>query len=164
MNPIARFCRHRRLDDLSDEIQSHIDEKTDDLVARGLPWADAREARRAFGNVARVKEAAGDVWRLESFLDGVASDVQHALRGLIQQPGFTIAVILTLALGIGANAVVFALVNAVVLRPLPYPDADRLISVSQFGEEGRDNRVLHDLPYADWAQSTRTVEASAAYE
>jgi putative ABC transport system permease protein len=153
-----------RLDELSDEIQSHIDEKTDELVARGISRAEAeRAARRAFGDVTRVKEAAGDVWRFDSSLANLAADVRHALRGLINKPGYTIAVILTLALGIGANAVVFALVHAVVLRPLPYADPDRIISISQMGE-GRDHGTLHDVVYADWLALTRSVESSAAYE
>ena len=167
MTAFAWFRRNRRLDELSDEIQSHIEEKTDELVARGMPRGAAeREARRAFGDVTRVKEAAGDVWRFETLLSNLATDVRHALRGLINKPGYTIAVILTLALGIGANAVVFALVNAVVLRPLPYPDPDRIISLSQRSqmEDGRDPGTLHDLPYADWIALTRSVESSAAYE
>jgi len=97
-------------------------------------------------------------------LDDLVSDARYALRGLIQKPGFTVAVILTLALGIGANAVVFARVHAVILRPQPYPNADRIISVSQIDQEGRDNRVLHEVPYATWAQSARTADAVAAYE
>src|SRR5262245_50748517 len=108
MNPLAWFRHDRRRDELSQEVQSHIEEKTDELVAQGLSPADAeREARRAFGNVTSIKEVAGDIWRFETHLEDVTSDVRHALRGLIQKPSFTIAVILTLALGIGANAVVF---------------------------------------------------------
>src|SRR5262245_29448793 len=164
MNPFAWFRRGRR-DELADEIQSHLEEKADELIARGMARADAeREARRVFGNVTRVKEAAGDVWRFEALLESVTTDVRYALRGFVQKPGFTIAVVLTLALGIGANAVVFALVNAVVLRPLPYPHAERLISLSQLNEEGRDGGTLHDVPYDDWARVTTTVESSAAYE
>src|SRR5262245_24673869 len=162
-NPFTWF-RRSRLDDISGEICSHIEEKTDEFVASGMSRADAElAARRAFGNVVKLQETARDVWRLATLIDSLATDVRYALRGLAQKPGFTIAVILTLALGIGANAVVFALVNAVVLRPLPYPDADRIISISQRGEEGRDGCVLNDLPYADWSQSTQSVEAQAAY-
>ncbi|HEY7236567.1 MAG TPA: ABC transporter permease, partial [Gemmatimonadaceae bacterium] len=164
MNPFRWFGRSRR-DDLSEEIQSHIDEKTDELIAHGMARADAeREALRAFGNVTRVREAAGDVWHLESLLESIATDVRYALRGLVQRPGFAIAVILTLALGIGANAVVFALVNAVVLRPLPYPNSDRLISLSQMSPRGRDGRVLQDVAYDDWRWMTTSAQSSAAYE
>jgi hypothetical protein len=140
--------RRSRLADLADEIRSHIEEKTDELVASGLSRAEAeRAARRAFGDVTRVKEASGDVWRFETFLGNLVTDIQHALRGLINKPGYTIAVILTLALGIGANAVVFALVNAIVLRPLPYPDSDRIVSISARGRDGRDTRINGLIPW-----------------
>src|SRR5262245_22195507 len=111
----------------------------------------------------QMREAAGEVWRLASFLDAAVSDVRYALRGLNQKPGFTVAVVLTLALGIGANAVVFALVNAVVLRPPPYPNADRLISLSQLNHEGRDSHVLTDRYYDDWRKMTKSVESHSAY-
>src|SRR5262249_18314356 len=122
-----------------------------------------REARRSFGNVSRVQEFARDVWWLESVLDDLAGDFRHAWRGLAQRRGFTLAVISTLALGIGANAAAFALINAIVLRPLPYPDSQRIISVSQRGPDGRDGRVLNDLPYEEWTRSTVSLEAHAAY-
>src|SRR5262247_4526843 len=163
-NPFTWF-RRSRLDDISDEIRSHIEEKTDALVAAGMSRADAEAAaRRAFGNVTSTQEAARDVWRFASFVDNLIGDTRHALRGLVNRPGYSIAVILTLALGIGANAVVFALVNAVVLRPLPYPNADRLISLSTVSDEGRDGRVLQDIVYDDWRRMTTAIESSAAYE
>jgi hypothetical protein len=158
------WLRRSRLDDLSAEIQSHIEEKTDELLARGLSRAEAeRAALRAFGDVTRVKERSGDVWRFGSFLENLGSDIRHALRGLIQKPAFTIAVVSTLALGIGANAVVFALVNAIVLRPLPYSHADRLISVANSEGEGKAY-TLRDFAYDEWVKSTRSVDLSAAYE
>jgi hypothetical protein len=165
MSLLRWLGRPSRLDELSDEIESHIEEKTDELVAQGMSRTDAeRAARRAFGDVTRVKETAGDVWRLESFFGNVVSDTRHALRGLIQKPGYSVAVVLTLALGIGANAVVFALVNAVVLRPLPYPDPDRIISASQHKEEERDRGVMQDFSYDEWTKSAKTLESHAAYD
>src|SRR5262247_4860650 len=161
-NPFTWF-RRSRLDDISDEIRSHIEEKTDEFVASGMSRADAEAAaRRAFGNVTSAQEAARDVWRFDSFIDNLAADVRLAFRGLMRKPGYAIAVVLTLALGIGANAVVFALVNAVVLRPLPYPNPDRIVSIS--GGEGREGGALSNLAYADWSQMTRSVESHAAYE
>src|SRR5215510_7846161 len=163
MNPFTWF-RRSRLDDISDEIRSHIEEKTDEFVASGMSRADAElAARRAFGNVVKLQETARDVWRLAALIDSLATDVRYALRGLVQKPGFTIAVILTLALGIGANAVVFALVNAVVLRPLPYPNSDRIISISQRGIDGRDPGVLGAVEYSDWSRTTQSVVSQAAY-
>src|SRR5215470_12565847 len=162
-NPFTWFCRSR-LNDVSDEIRSHLEEKTDELVASGMSRADAElAARRAFGNVVKLQETARDVWRLATLIDSLATDVRYVLRGLVQKSGFAIAVILTLALGIGANAVVFALVNAVVLRPLPYPNSDRIISISQSGGEGCDGRMLNELPYAEWSETSRSVESQAAY-
>src|SRR5919109_999893 len=162
-NPFT-WLRRSRLDDISDEIRSHIEERTDALVAAGMSRADAdTAARRAFGNVTSTQEAARDVWRFESFMDNLAADVRLAFRGLTHKPGYAIAVVLTLALGIGANAMVFALVNAVVLRPLPYPNADRIISISQRDLEGRDPGVLNEVPYADWSRTTQSVVSQAAY-
>ena len=163
MRLFAWLCRDR-LDDLADEIQAHIDEKTDELVASGVSRADAElAARRALGNVTNVQERARDVWRFATFIDTLAGDARLALRRLMRKPGYATAVILTLALGIGANAVVFALVSAVVLKPLPYPNADRIISVVGTGGEGRHGPVT-DFTFAEWAATKEAADKVAAYE
>jgi predicted permease len=124
------FSRHRLYSDLSDEIQEHLHEKIEDLVADGMSREEATAAaRREFGNVAMVEGDSREVWQwpsIESFL----ADVRFGARTLRKSPGFAAIAVLTLALGIGANTAIFSLVNGILLVSLPYPDAERLVSVT----------------------------------
>jgi len=161
-NPFTWF-RRSRLDDISDEIRSHIEEKTDEFVASGMSRADAEAAaRRAFGNVVKLQETARDVWRFASFIESLATDVRYALRGLAQKPGFTIAVILTLALGIGANTAIFSVVNAVVLRPLPFAEPEHLVWL--WDTQPQLPTAPASLPdFLDWKEQNRSFEYLAAF-
>jgi putative ABC transport system permease protein len=130
------LTRGRMARDVADEIDLHLEEKIDELMAAGLTRAAAAAAaRRAFGNVTLVREESRDVWRWRP-LDDVLGDIRYAARQLRRAPSFAAAAILTLAIGIGANSAVFSVVNTVVLRPLPFPSPDRLVSVELMSIRG----------------------------
>jgi predicted permease len=123
------FFRRRRYDDIAVSIQEHIDERIDELMAEGTPRAQAEPmARREFGNVALIEERSREVWQW-SALESVLSDVRFALRRLGKSPGFTATILLTLAIGMGANSTVFSVVNSVLLKPLPYPHSEELVAL-----------------------------------
>jgi len=140
------FHRGRARDELEEEIRFHLERDIERLEARGLSPDEARrEAVRRFGSVPRVREdtreEAGFRW-----LEQTARDARHAGRRLRSAPGFTVAAVLTIGLGIGATTAIYSVVDAVLLRPLPYPRPDRLVRiVQQNSPENRWNLSVADL-------------------
>ncbi len=123
------FFRGRRYDDLSSSIQEHLEERTEELIAEGLPVAEARQrARREFGNATLLEQRGREVWQWPR-LESIAADLKLVMRRLRRSPGFAATVLLTLAIGIGANTAVFSVLNRVILRPLPYAEPDQLVSL-----------------------------------
>jgi predicted permease len=147
---------------MSDEMTFHIESKTRELVNAGMSEADARlEARRRFGNVLRQKEKGHEI-RTGLTVENVVRDIRHMGRGLSRTPGFTLAVVLTLALGIGANTAIFSVVDQLLLRPLPYPDGENLVMVYEARNANSYNSVS-PATWLDWQRDNRTLERIAAW-
>jgi predicted permease len=121
--------KRRRASDIARELQSHLDLEAEERRESGLPADEAHyAARRAFGNTTMVEEDVRAVWGLD-WPDRVSSHVKYAARSLRKSPGFTVVAVLTLALGIGANTAIFSAIDALMLRPLPFRDADRIVRI-----------------------------------
>ncbi len=130
------FSRRRVYDDLSEEIRQHLDERIETLVADGMSRDDAEHAaRREFGNVALLEERGREAWQWPT-LDSLWPDVRFGLRQIVRYRAFTIMAVSTLALGIGANTAIFTLIDSIMLRPLPYPQQERLTSISGYFPKG----------------------------
>ena len=120
--------RRRNLaSDLQQEMNAHLQFVIDENLERGMPLEEARAAaRREFGNMTAVRERSYQSWQFPA-LETLLQDIRYGLRGIVRAPAFSLIVILTLAVGIGANAAIFSTVYAVLLKPLPFPAGERLV-------------------------------------
>ena len=120
---------------LDDELRFHVEQQTEKNRRAGMTPDDARRhALLAFGGVEQARERTRDEFRARG-LEDVWRDLRVGGRALLRAPGFSVIVILTLALGIGATTAIFSVVNAVLLRPLPYPRADRIVAVTNYWKQ-----------------------------
>src|ERR1700704_5253030 len=164
------FSRRRIYGELSEEIREHLDEKVEELVAEGMSRKEARAAaRRAFGNVTLTEEDSRNVWRWPS-VEELLADIRYGLRALRRNPMFTAVALLTIAIGIGANTAVFSVVNSVLLKPLNYPNAERLVSLHQIapGAPGLADfeSGLHLSPslYFTYAEHNRAFQSLGVWD
>src|SRR6185295_12143228 len=106
-----------------------------------------RDAMRRFGNMTRMQEKSREIWLFRT-LELLVQDLRYAIRMLLRQPGFTIVAAIALALGIGANTAIFSVVNTVLLKPLPYPESERLVWMAETSDVA--NRWVSYPNFRDW--------------
>ena len=154
--------RARLTGDLADELRAHLEMSARDRMARGeSPRDAAAHARREFGNAGLVQEVARDEWHVAGrWLEHLGQDVRFSLRMLRRAPAFAAIVIVTIALGIAATTAIFSIVDSVVLRPLPYPQSNRIVRLYQISDKGARNSVSQPN-FHDWADRTRSFAAMA---
>src|SRR5215203_4176073 len=157
---LFRTSRHDR--ELDEELRTHIEMAVEDNVRRGLSPDEARrEAYRRFGGVDETKQLCRERRGLPA-IESFARDVRFGARSLVRNRGFAIVAVLTLGIGIGANTAIFSAVNAVLLHPLPYRDAERIVTLWDSSRGGRE-LGLTDAEFLDIEARNTACDAVAAY-
>jgi putative ABC transport system permease protein len=156
--------RRSQANEIAEELRVHIEHRADDLERTGLPRAEAeRRARLEFGGFEKFREecreASGGYW-----FETLLQDAHFGLRMLRKSPGFTVVAVLTLALGIGANTAIFSVVNAVLLRPLPFPQAKQLVAITEANSQFGDNAGSSYPNFAAWRDQNRSFSDVAGYQ
>ena len=153
----------RRKDELDEEIRAHIAMDIANRMERGATREEAEaEARREFGNVALVRDVTQGIWRWRR-LERLISHLRYALRVLRRSPGFSVTVIATLAVGVGAACAMFTVVDRVLLRAVPFVDANRLVEI---GESPKGGAAFRESPFLDiqqWQQRSQALEEVAFF-
>ena len=169
LNRIAAFWRNlfRKGDveqELSDELAYALDALVEKKITEGLSEVEARrQAAIELGGVEQLKEKVREA-KAGYYIEGVVHDLRYAGRMFFKNPGFAVVAIIALGLGIGANTAIFSLVNGVLLRPLPFPDAERIIYIEgKNSAAGISESNISFLDFIDWSQQTDLFASTAAY-
>jgi len=158
---LLALMRQRRLDrELDNEVLAHLELAERDAMARGLSPEEARRAaRRAFGGIEQIKEEHRDR-RSVRWIETLLRDFRYGLSSLRRDPGFAVVAIGVLALGIGANTAMFSVVDAVLLKPLPFPEPERMVTLVE--AEGANRWGVSALNFVDWKRLSASFEALSA--
>src|ERR1041384_3652793 len=160
-----RALRQREavIDEIDREMRSHLELQVETNIKAGMSPAEARErAMRSFGNVNRAVDAAYDV-KGGGVFETLIQDIRYGVRMLAKHKAFTSIAVITLALGIGANTAIFSVVNELLLRPLPYRDADRIVTMWEVSPEGRHQNSTSRANFRAWRDQSTSYEYIAAF-
>src|SRR5688500_469535 len=148
--------------ELTREVDSHLALLEDEFLAKGMSPADAKlAARRAFGGVDQAKEHQRDT-RSFRWLDDLQRDARYAVRSLRRSPAFTVAAVLTLSIGIGATTAIYSVVDTVLIQPLPFPDSDRLVNLSEPERNPQTMPGVNYDEYLEWRSRTQALTHMSA--
>ncbi len=154
--------RQRVEADLDKELRFHLEQQIEEYLSAGMPPAEARRAAlRKQGGVTQIQEQCRDMRRTD-FIDNLWRDLRYALRALGKNPGFTVVMTLTLALAIGANSAIFSVIDGVLLRPLPYPEANRITRVF-FHSATYSHFPLNPFDFRDFRTRNRSFDSLAGF-
>src|SRR5262245_58298390 len=152
------LLRKNRIEqEMEEEMRFHLRMRTRENIERGMRADEAeREARRRFGNVGHIKDLGRDL-KGGGFIETLLQDLRYGARMLLKTPGFTTVAVMTLALGIGANTAIFSVVNAVLLRPLSFPESERLVWLSERSPKYPTSSISYPN-FIDWRTQQRVFE------
>ena len=160
-----RALRQREvvINDIDREMRLHLEMQVDENIGAGMSPAEAREkAMRSFGNLNRAVDAAYDV-KGGGIIETLTQDIRYGVRMLAKHKAFTSIAVITLALGIGANTAIFSVVNELLLRPLPYREADRVVTVWEVAPGGRHQNTISRANFRAWREQNTSFQQISAF-
>jgi putative ABC transport system permease protein len=158
------FRKERVNGELDEELRSYVELVADEKIRCGTDREEVlRQAHRELAHLEPLKESVRDI-RTGAFMDILLQDLRYGIRMLARNPGFSVVAVLTLALGIGANTTMFTVVNGVLLKPLPYPEPDRLLMLWETQLAGNSLGTVAPANFYDWREQTHSFAKMAALD